>query len=390
MKILEDDSFLGILNIFTDESFLDLDSDESEHVTAEVYPDRAVPEKDKILTQIMKSIQSDRLTKELSAFFRECFSGPIGISLYESLKQEKLNVNPILREFINSMFRRFQNIISKRLWKDLHEKGLVDEPWLTDGEVRGSMASTYQISKMMQTQLALLYDPEDAEAIGKFLEMVRNHHESPDDLWKLACPDNRFRIVNKRWMKLPNQTCWFIDILGNKLGYLNEVVSSIQSTATDHYTVLATAVKSCVQAGKRLASTGYVEIYMDGQTRLISNDAPLLQFIELPPRQYKAQQKVDSDGSYEFNWILWYQYSDISSTSELENLNLENNYICIYTQANVWANNPNRMCMLKRAFHMDDDPGRISIDMWKTDAFSENLDAELETIYVASSVDSSS
>uniref|UniRef100_A0A7S3V0M0 Uncharacterized protein n=1 Tax=Aplanochytrium stocchinoi TaxID=215587 RepID=A0A7S3V0M0_9STRA len=399
VNVMDDENIVSVLDMFSDQSFLDIGDDSSLNgVSIEgscssftpsdhSFDSADFPEKeDLIRAQIVESIGSETLTAEISAFFRDCSSGPIGASLCENLKKEEdIQNNPFLREFCKSLFQKFQLIISKRLWDDLYQKDLLDQPWKRNGEIRGSIDSTYRASKTnsTETELGLLYDPDDFQAVHSFIKRLKKHYDAPNDLSELA-GDSKFSMCNKTWVKEETPVCWFKDIMCKQLGYFDEVLAEVYACSGKRMT-LSLVDDACrvVMHEKSLTTSGFWEIKTDGIIRPANMESPLDQYIQVPPKVGVATHQILADGSYEMLWTNWYKYSDIAPADKLKEKNVDDKFVVCSFQYEVNVDNPDVQLVTARTYNVRGDPGNEPIDVWKTDKFAENLDAKMTWKYFA-------
>mmetsp|Transcript_15240 Transcript_15240/g.17782 ORF Transcript_15240/g.17782 Transcript_15240/m.17782 type:complete len:696 (-) Transcript_15240:856-2943(-) len=403
-NIYDHDSLVSVLDMFSDDTFLSVDetnrpdgecdngndnaSGHLENVEGVEDDSSDLTRNPKVIAAISRSIRSSELSKKLSDFFEECSSGTIGDSLCEALcRLDDVNENPFIREFAKSLFAKFQLVISKHIWSDLYEKGLVDSAW---GEgVRGCSSTTYEASHVDRENLGLLYDPEDLIAVNRFIQKIKRHNASPSnptEMVNLIEPDPKFEIVSKTWTpeETANQINFFVDILANQLGYMDKILANIYAnTFCGRITLSVTEKKIGLLFTPKFGMTGYLEMTVDGVVRHANFESPIYEYVEPPPKREVGKHWIDEDGNYVLLEISFYKYSDLTPPEELRKENLEDGFIVCCHCFKVTSENPDRMSSHGRVFHMNEDPASFPLSVWFSNKMLDYLDAELVTYYVA-------
>ena len=233
-----------------------------------------------LINQVVDSILSDKLNNAVVAFFRECASGYVGQALSEALGQLDSDVsNPFMYEFAKSLLRKFEAIIAERLETDLFECGYTT--------VKRRAPTT--LSKQQ-----IRCSPEvEEEALRSFAEVLNVYSSffcgSTTGIW------SRF---SKRWVPLPGQLNFYMDVLYGELGILDLVSAKVHAKMMESCSFHSTNNKICVKTEMILGFPGYLEFIPDGKPHEFCRIAPLFHYLTFPLGDYVCEQSVDADGNY--------------------------------------------------------------------------------------------
>lgn len=252
------------------------------------------------IKQIRETLVSEALTEELCAFLQECSQGSLGQSLCESLeKEEDAMANRFVVDLTQSLFRRFQKIITGRVELDLFEQGLI--PRCSLHAIRAAQPSSVAAFHDMDDQDALVYDEKDTRLLQRFLNLMYAYGRLPnlDKLIQETPREAPFAIVNKVWVETSGMLKPFFAEKMVELGFLKPTSGKLMVRLHSSKKTYVTQERLQEQGPPMLSFHGYIEMMADGQGHRLYEVSPLFGYVEVEGRSYVYAHELLADGSFQ-------------------------------------------------------------------------------------------
>lgn len=293
---------------------------------------------DRRVSQVLRTITSNKLSEEIAAFLYDCTNGPVGSTLCECLRGmgDPMN-NPFFVDFAKSLFCRFQRVISRRVEADLFDNGLLSHSQLSASAKEAS--STAGGLQGQDDSSQLVFESQGNKALSRFLDLLKIYSALPnlDNLLYADGPLNPFSLVNKTWRDVSQgNLTWFTQVMHKEFGLVDPYLGFILGKANYMRKMYATPNRFISIGSPVLTFTGHLDMIADNHVRLLNQQAPpLFEYLEMIKRMYVYRHQVSSEGFMQ-------QFCFISAPPNAPTIKL------VYTQGIVQSRSVNELHMTRK------------------------------------------